>query len=165
MKMLPTDSILAWFFGACAVCALLPTGVPVATAAQAPDCTVVVVRASFDHPDMVSEVTSWTDPWEINRDEGYLVVEVDEGGFARLESAGFEVVVDHELTEMMCPPRAHFSVRKPASWACPVIGPSTRPSPMSKTSSPAIPIWPSGSTSAIPGRSTRAGSPGSRATT
>lgn len=112
MKTIPTDSILIWFLGACVICALPASGAPSAVAEQTPDCPIVVVRASFDHLDMVSEVTNWTDPWEVNRDEGYLVVEVDEDGFARLESAGFTVVVDDALTTMVCEPRLPLKGQK-----------------------------------------------------
>jgi hypothetical protein len=77
-----------------------------AAADTAPHCPRMVVRAYFDDPTKISEATRWTDPWEINTTEGYLIVDVDAGGVARLESAGFRVVKDEELTQMMCePPR------------------------------------------------------------
>jgi len=112
MKMKPTDSTPGSFFGACVICALFAAGIPVEVAAREPDCKVMVVRASFNQMDMVSEVYSWTDPWEINRDEGYLVVDVDERGLSRLENAGFTVVVDEALTAMVCQPRLPLKGQK-----------------------------------------------------
>ena len=105
MKMTSTKAVLVSFLCTCVIGAVPVTGQIAATDESAPDCQAVVVRAYFDHPDMVSEVSRWTDPWEINRTESYLVVDVDEGELARLESAGFDVVVDHELTELMCSQR------------------------------------------------------------
>jgi hypothetical protein len=75
-------------------------------------CPRVVVRAAFDDPTMVSEVTRWADPWEINRAESYLVVEVSEREILRLETAGFRVEVDQELTDMMCAPRRPIAHQK-----------------------------------------------------
>ncbi len=106
MKMTSTNAVLASFLCALVLGALPVTGQIAATDESTLDCPVVVVRAYFDHPDMVSEVSRWTDPWEINRAEGYLVVDVDEQGLFRLEDAGFEVVVDDDLTALRCePPR------------------------------------------------------------
>ena len=76
------------------------------------DCPVVVVRAFFDNMETASELYSWTDPWEINRSEGYLIVDVDERGLARLEGAGFRVEVDKDLTSMMCEPRLPLKGQK-----------------------------------------------------
>jgi len=77
-----------------------------------PICPRFVVRAYFDDKAMVSEVLRWADPWEINRTEAYLVVDVNDRELGRLETAGFHVVVDGELTEMMCAPRRPLPKQK-----------------------------------------------------
>ncbi len=105
MKMTSTKAVLVSFLCTCVIGAVPVAGQIATSDESALDCPAVVVRAYFEHPDMVSEVSRWTDPWEINRTERYLVVDVDEEELTRLESAGFDVVVDHELTETMCVPR------------------------------------------------------------
>lgn len=77
-----------------------------------PGCERVVVRAAFDHPAMISSVTRWTDPWEVDRDEGVLIVDVSPDELARLESDGFVVEIDHDLTRMMCTPRHRLKGQK-----------------------------------------------------
>lgn len=69
------------------------------------DCQRLVVRAHFDDPTMIAEVMWWTDPWEVDREGGVLVVDVDEEGLERLLSAGFRVAVDEERTRELCEPR------------------------------------------------------------
>lgn len=64
-----------------------------------------VVRASFDHPAMVADVASWTEPWEVDYLKGYLVVDVDQQGYDRLVAAGFVVEIDSELTAEFQRPR------------------------------------------------------------
>ncbi len=59
---------------------------------------IVVVRAYFTNREMVNELTAWTEPWEVNRDENYLVVEATPAEIERMEAAGFHVEVDEKLT-------------------------------------------------------------------
>jgi PKD repeat protein len=60
---------------------------------------VQVVRAYYDDPALVAEVASWTEPWEVNRREGYIVLEVNPAEFQRLVDLGFRVEVDLAATE------------------------------------------------------------------
>jgi carboxypeptidase T len=64
-----------------------------------------VVRAYYSDPRMVDEMTGWTEPWEVNRQEGYVVVGVDRDGYRRLLDAGFRLEVDVALTEELTRPR------------------------------------------------------------
>lgn len=73
------------------------------TTARAGDCPTVV-RAWFTDRSQVEEVASWTEPWEVHHDRGYLVVDVDAEGMDRLLAAGFRVEIDERLTLKMCTP-------------------------------------------------------------
>lgn len=67
------------------------------------DCPTVV-RAYYADPAMVRDLARWTEPWEVDRDGGFVVVGVDADGFDRLVAAGFEIVIDEKLTRRMCRP-------------------------------------------------------------
>ncbi len=64
-----------------------------------------VVRAEYEDPRMVAQVAEWLEPWEVHPREGYLVVGVDEAGYARLEGMGFRVEVDTKLTSEINQPQ------------------------------------------------------------
>ena len=64
-----------------------------------------VVRAYFTSPEMVRQATSWIEPWEVNTQGGYIVVGVDEAGYARLEELGFHLEIDQDLTDKVNQPR------------------------------------------------------------
>ena len=64
-----------------------------------------VVRAYFDDDGMVDELSTWTEPWEVNREAGYVVLGVSGAEFDLLQVLGFEVVVDEELTRLATEPR------------------------------------------------------------
>ena len=100
------------FIASCSLVSLLLTGIPAEAVEPNHDCPVTVVRAYFDDPGMVPLGTRWTDTWEINRSEGYLVVEVDDRDLSRLEDSGFEVVVDDDLTALRCEPRLRLKGQK-----------------------------------------------------
>lgn len=66
---------------------------------QADDFEIQVVRAYFgDDINLVNELANWTEPWDVNQTEGYLIVEVDSVGYQRLLDMGFQVEVDLTLT-------------------------------------------------------------------
>lgn len=67
-------------------------------ATQAGDDGPWVVRAYFSDDHLVRYLASWKEPWEVNRDQGYVIVDVDEMEYARLQAMGFRVVVDDDLT-------------------------------------------------------------------
>ncbi len=112
MKVIPRKSFLVSCAGACMVCTLLSAAAPVVEDTRAPDCPVVVVRAYFDRVEMISQVYRWSDPWEVNRTDGFLIVEADEIGLSRLKDAGFTVVVDEDLTRAICNPRTRLEGQK-----------------------------------------------------
>jgi carboxypeptidase T len=60
-----------------------------------------VVRAYYTDPAMIDALAAWTEPWEVNRTEGYVVVDVDRAGYQWLLDAGFRVEVDARLTEQL----------------------------------------------------------------
>jgi carboxypeptidase T len=75
--------------------------------AQPPDVTdFQVVRAYYADPQLVRQMASWIEPWEVHPAEGYVVVGVDPAGYARLEALGFRLEVDPELTLLANQPRA-----------------------------------------------------------
>jgi carboxypeptidase T len=59
---------------------------------------VIVIRAYFDDPLMVEYVTSWTAPWEVNYEEGYMVLDVTAEQEQFLASIGYTVVRDDKLS-------------------------------------------------------------------
>jgi carboxypeptidase T len=68
----------------------------------------LVVRAYFDDPQMVWDLASWNEPWEVNYDKGFVVVEVSVAEYARLERAGFRLEIDQELTEALNRPLTYL---------------------------------------------------------
>jgi carboxypeptidase T len=68
----------------------------------------VVVRAYYTDPWMVAGLSSWTEPWEVNRQGKYVVLGVDTEGIQRLEQLGFRVEVDPALTQGMNRPAARL---------------------------------------------------------
>ena len=69
------------------------------------DSEVVVVRAFFDDPAMVPSVSAWKEPWEVNYEEGYLVVDVTEDEYNLLLLLGFRLEIDEKLTAEFNRPR------------------------------------------------------------
>lgn len=65
------------------------------------DCPLVV-RVRFSEPAELWELASWTEPWEVRREDGYAVLGVDAAGLARLEAAGFVVELDGRRTREVC---------------------------------------------------------------
>ncbi len=79
-----------------------------APAAQAPilDYDFVVVKAYYDDLEMVSNLTHAIEPWEINFDKQYIVLDVDAAEYWQLERAGFRLEIDEKLTTELNMPRA-----------------------------------------------------------
>ena len=57
-----------------------------------------VVRAGFTDRDQVNRLAAEREPWEVNYDKGYLVIDVDRAGWHELVDMGFTVEVDGERT-------------------------------------------------------------------
>ena len=66
---------------------------------------ILVMRAYFSNRQMVYDLAAWKEPWEVNYDEGYLVMDVTEEEQSRLLEAGFRLEVDETLTEELNRPR------------------------------------------------------------
>ncbi len=64
-----------------------------------------VVRAYYTDRTMLDSLATWTEPWEVNRQEGYIVLDVDRAGYQWLLDAGFRVEVDPRLTAELTRPR------------------------------------------------------------
>jgi hypothetical protein len=67
-----------------------------------------VVRAYYGDPERVAELATWTEPWEVNREAGYVVLMVDRLEYERLLAAGFRVEVDAERTAEVNRPRTRL---------------------------------------------------------
>ena len=63
-----------------------------------------VVRAYYDDPVIIAQVASRIEPWEVNRNQKYIVLEVNKEEFLWLEWLGFRVEVNAELTKMIQQP-------------------------------------------------------------
>jgi carboxypeptidase T len=90
-RLLPAALIAAALLPA----ALLPA--PSVTAAEADD--TVVVRAWFDDPSRIAEVSHLLGHAQIDRDKGLLRTEADAALREALRAAGFELEIDVEATE------------------------------------------------------------------
>jgi hypothetical protein len=69
------------------------------------DYDLLVVRAYFDDYDMVEGLATWIEPWEVNLEQGYVIVDVSAAGYDRLVAAGFRVEIDEKLTAEINEPR------------------------------------------------------------
>ena len=92
-----------------AACLVLAAGVPAARGA--PEAGPQgegpwVVRAYYGDRQMLAGLSGWTEPWDVDLEAGYAVVEVDGEGYQRLLDAGFRVEVDEALTQALREPRA-----------------------------------------------------------
>jgi hypothetical protein len=82
----------------------------------------LVVRAYFDDYQRVEDLATWTEPWEVDLEGGFVIVDVNETGYERLVSAGFGVEIDLKLTAQRsmsqgrcCPDRMGGSLDTPAT--------------------------------------------------
>ncbi len=65
-----------------------------------------VVRAYFEDRSMVNRLASRIEPWEVNHEDGYVVVGVDQNGLDFLLELGFQVEIDERLTQRYLRPPA-----------------------------------------------------------
>lgn len=63
-----------------------------------------VVRAYYDDPALIAQVAAWNEPWEINQEEGYMVLEVSQAEYDFLLELGFSLIVDEALTRQINTP-------------------------------------------------------------
>jgi hypothetical protein len=66
------------------------------------DTEFVVVRAYFDDPAILNTVTARNEPWEIDREAGYIVLSAAPLEYEWLESLGFRLEVDGTLSCRFC---------------------------------------------------------------
>ncbi len=81
--------------------------IPGTWSAVDPDAsTFVVVRAYYSDLSQVDELMQFTEPWEVNKVGGYIVLGVTENEIAILESIGFvRIEVDEQVTAEINAPR------------------------------------------------------------
>ncbi len=72
------------------------------------DCSRTVVRVHSTDRAVIDAVARWTEPWEIQRDQGFFIVDVDAKGMDRLEALGVLLEIDVEKTEDYCAPRVRL---------------------------------------------------------
>ncbi len=75
---------------------------------QETEVHLLVVRAYFDDPELVRSLSTWTEPWEVDYDRGYVVVGVSRGDVDRLLEAGFDVELDAEMTALVNRPNVRL---------------------------------------------------------
>lgn len=68
---------------------------------------MVIVRAYFDDPAMVSLVAKVREPWEVHYDKGYLVVEATPKEYQQMSDWGFRLEIDEAKTAF------YFDERQP----------------------------------------------------
>lgn len=96
MMVMITAVLLAFFLGS--------NDVPAKELTQSSP-SIIVVRAYYTDKAMINTVTLWTEPWEVNRDENYIVLEATPAEIAQLEAIGFRVEMDEKLTVQYNTPR------------------------------------------------------------
>ncbi len=64
----------------------------------------VVVRAYFSNRQMVADLAATREPWEVNYDQGYLVIDVTPAEYDQLQKAGFRLEIDEKLTALYTSP-------------------------------------------------------------
>jgi murein tripeptide amidase MpaA len=67
-----------------------------------------VVRAAFTDREQVNRLAAERAPWEVNHDQGYLVIDVDRAGWHELVDMGFTVEVDEERTADLLRPHVRL---------------------------------------------------------
>jgi len=88
------------------ICLSLALAITAGPAAGDPDSDyrLLVVRTYYDDDKMLDELARWTEPWEVDAEQRFAVVEVNAEGYKRLLAAGFRVEIDHKLTEKLNEP-------------------------------------------------------------
>lgn len=60
---------------------------------------IQIVRVYYINQDTLNEIAARMEPWEVNKDSGYAIVEVDATQLAWLIDMGLKVEIDHQLTQ------------------------------------------------------------------
>ena len=72
---------------------------------QTPQFEFIVVRAYYTDRQMIHDLSTWLEPWEVHPIQNYLVVGVTPLQYDRLKRAGFRLETDQALTEQYNRPR------------------------------------------------------------
>ena len=75
---------------------------------SAPEDQLWVVRAYYSDRQMLIDLASWIEPWEVHPDQGYLVVGVTPLEYERMRAMGFRLEIDQRLTQAVNQP--HLSL-------------------------------------------------------
>jgi hypothetical protein len=110
-----------------------------------------VVRAYYSDEQMVREIASWIEPWEVHPDQGYVVVGVSEADFKRFETMGFRLEIDPELTQKANQPAQFSPLQTDGIPGYSAIAQWKRLTPQPRTWQLPTQTWQPGATSAIPG--------------
>jgi len=84
----------------------VPTTLPYHLLGLPPGSGPWVVRAYYSDPQLVKDLASRLEPWEVHPDQGYLVAEVTLPDYLWMQAAGFHLVIDQDLTRMLSNPLA-----------------------------------------------------------
>lgn len=76
---------------------------------QIPD--LWVVRVYFNSQQDVANIAARIEPWEVNYQEGYLVVGVTQADYNRLLTEGYQIEIDHETTAFINQPLAYLPMQ------------------------------------------------------
>lgn len=96
--------LLIFMLGLGALLASTTRSAPAGDFREATESRLLVVRAYFSDPQMVADLSTWTEPWEVNYDRGYVVLGVTRSQYEYLIVTGFDVELDADLTAQFSRP-------------------------------------------------------------
>ncbi len=60
----------------------------------------IVVKATYTSDESLYRFLAWKEPWEVDREAKYVVLDIQESELPYLESLGFDVEIDQRLTDL-----------------------------------------------------------------
>lgn len=96
--------------------ALIPVSLAISLSATSPvvagtfeigmhaDTTPVLVRIYYDNQDQLNQLATSYDVWEVHHESGYLIAYMPSTDFQALDSAGFKVEIDQNLSSQLRQP-------------------------------------------------------------
>ena len=88
--------VLALCFASLALVGLLTFYATPQVTAQA-ETTSRLVRAYYPDPSYIAQVAAWNEPWELNTEQGYMVLELTPAEADHLLELGFQLEEDENL--------------------------------------------------------------------
>ncbi len=70
-----------------------------------------VIRIHFKSRQEVANIAARFEPWEVNYEEGYLVLGVSQADYNRLLAEGYQIVIDHETTALVNQPPMYLPMQ------------------------------------------------------